>query len=172
MLGEYCECDIVFTNKNTAETTVANLLLTWNTSQSHVFKTATSSPLTNEQVSRIKKTNECRDPAPDTAARGSASACFSGVQATPVPFPVTVDWKSCAVSSPDSSSHHSPCGRGCYVVKLAPTARVVAVAVNHNMAADTHILFMDLLNEVSLSSPVYLKSNREMTGRYCMYVCT
>ena len=162
MLGECCECDIVFTNKETGETTIANLLLTWNTSQSEI---ATSSPLTNEQVSRIQKTNECRDPAPDTAARGSTSVCSGGTQPAPVPFPVTIDWKSCAVSSPDASPHHSPCGRGCYVVKLAPTARVVAVAVNHNTAADTHIMFMDLLNEVSLSSPVYLESNREMTGR-------
>ena len=88
------------------------------------------------------------------------------------PFPVTVDWKTCTVSSEDSSSRHAPSGSGCYVVKLSPTARVAAVAVNHNTAADTHILFMDLWNEVSVTSPVYLKTDSKMTGR-CGYIfCT
>ena len=54
------------------------------------------------------------------------------------------------------------------MAKMSPTARVAAVAVNHNTAADTHILFMDIFNEVSVSSPVYLETNCGMTGR-CVY---
>jgi hypothetical protein len=51
------------------------------------------------------------------------------------------------------------------MVKISPTGRVVALAVNCNSAVCTRILFMDMLNEVSVSSPVYPKSNEDMTGR-------
>ena len=165
-MGECCECDIIFTNQETDETTIANLLLTWDESD---FARTALSPTAKEEFSSnhyINVERQCqkkRVPAEDTTATRSVS---SGTQPAPVIFPVTVDWKTCAISGPGPTIHHSPCGGGCYVVKLSPTARVAAVAVNHNTAADTRILFMDLWNEVCVSSPVYVDSSRDIIGRY------
>lgn len=95
----------------------------------------------------------------------AAAGCNDATPTTSIP--VDVAWKTCSVSK--SESLPPPRGRGCYVVRLCPTGRVSAVAINHTNAVDTHVLFTDLLNEVSLSVPVYIDRSDVMTGR-CVHI--
>ena len=157
-MGECCECDIVFTNQETGETTIANLILTWNVAglEPHMTGIATA----NNMQSRNQSKSEVE--------QGDSYATTSSVGSTcnQPALPVTIDWKTCTVLESHSPPHHTSHGGDQFVVKLSPTGRVVAVAVNHQIAANTHILFMDLWNEVSTSSPVYPKRSHE-TGRLC-----
>ena len=83
-------------------------------------------------------------------------------------IPVHITWKTCTVLK--SESLPAPRGRGCYVARISPTGRVSAVALNHYRAADTHVVFTDLLNEVSVSSHLYTNRNDVMTGRCILHM--
>ena len=77
-------------------------------------------------------------------------------------IPVNATWKTCIASRSDSQS--KLCCRGCYVVKTSPAGNVTAVAINHENSSDSHVLFVDLLNEAGLSSPVDIHNT--ITQRY------
>ena len=177
VLGECCQCHIVFTKRETGETTIACCLLTWkqrpsdshtagsdvNTSQDHSDGNVHSSKLRGSSKALLDTTNlDHTGTAANTTHQADTHnqpATFFGScrQAKPATLndtqciPVNVSWKTCTVLK--SNSLHAPCGRGCYVARLSPTGRVSAVAINHDSAADTRVLFIDLLNEVSVSSP-------------------
>ena len=116
---------------------------------------------TNLDQSTPSNSNVCSQPSRDNLTTSSSDLTGH--------IPVHATWKTCTVPGSDSVS--APRGRGCYVARLSPTARLTAVAVNHENAADTHVLFVDLLTEASLSSPVYTNRDDVMTGRY-IHVCT
>lgn len=189
ILGECCECNIVYTDQETSKTTIAHCLLTWKqmspgSQPSHHHSPHTihnaqecngrnvSSSIQGESGDSsvlLDRTNlDCI--APSSARRGSASpydqpaaaGCNNAAPTTSIP--VHVAWKTCSVSK--SESLPPPRGRGCYIVRLCPTGRVSAVAINHTNAVDTHVLFMDLFNEVSHSIPVYSNKSDVMRGRY------
>ena len=188
VLGECCECHIIFTKQETGETTIARCLLTWkqrshtpdsdvNFSQGcsegkvHGTKlqgsTKVCSPLldrTNLDHTAANMTYQADTHSQPLTFSKSKPATSSDTQC----IPVNVTWKTCTVLK--TNSLHAPCGRGCYVARLSPTSRVSAVAINHDSASDTHVLFIDLLNEVSVSSPLYTNRTDIMTGRYA-YVC-
>ena len=83
-----------------------------------------------------------------------------------VDLPVNVTWKSCTFQREQCCG--TPQGRGCYVIKISPTASVTAVAINHTKASDTHVSFVDLLNEVGLSYALYMIRDDTMSGRYVL----
>ena len=190
MLGECCECNIVYTDQETGETTIAHSLLTWKqispgsqSSHHHNLHTTHSVQESNgghvsgsvqgesgDSSVLLDRTNlDCTVTSTDgnAASQPTAAGCNDAAPTTTIP--VDIAWKTCSVSK--SESLPPPHGRGCYVVRLCPTGRVSAVAINHTNAVDTHVLFTDLLNEVSLSVPVYSNRSDVMTGRYVHTTC-
>ena len=153
-LGECCEIVIVHTNHDTAEIGIAHCLLTRKIphADANIQEHSKGKPSTDS-----KPTDRPLEDITNVDSAGSTKPASSNI-------PVHVKWKTCTVSK-SSSLSHAPCGRGCFVVKMSPTGRVSAVAVNHDNAADTYVLFTDLSNEVSVSSQVYFNSNDVMTGR-------
>ena len=118
---------------------------------------------TNLDQSTPSNSNVCSQPSRDNLTTSSSDLTGH--------IPVHATWKTCTVPAGSDSVSAGPRGRGCYVARLSPTGRLTAVAINHENAADTHVLFVDLLTEASLSSPVYTNRDDVMTGRYMyMYV--
>ena len=196
-LGECCQCNVVFTNRETNETIISHLLLTWKETSADCYMARTADVSTSRETGggdtsdlaeltekkhdentpqrRVirplqDRTNlELTPPFTSEAEMNSPHSNVGKSHATIVPesikeIPVNVTWKTCTAHRAHCQS--SPCGRGCYVSKISPTGSISAVAVNHSSAADTHVLFADLLNEVSLSSTVYMKTDDTMSGRY------
>lgn len=191
ILGECCECNIVYTDQETGETSIAHSLLTWKQTSPGSPSSHHHNPHTTHSVQECSGGNVSSsvhgesgdsselldgtnlDCTAASSARHPASpynqpAAAGGNDAAPTTtIPVHIAWKTCSLSK--SESLPPPRGRGCYVVRLCPTGRVSAVAINHTNAVDTHVLFIDLLNEVSLSVPVYIDRSDVMTGR-CAYM--
>ena len=188
VIGNCCECDIVYTSQETNETTIGSCLLTWKAITSESQCTSVSTTEAGVQVSQkdiqgddseqrddsvgknasISRARNSNRPLLDRTNLEYTTPSASSDQSVPATktIPVHVQWKTCTVSQSNTSHQQSPQGRGCYVVKLSPTGRVTAAAINHDNAVDTHIVFTDLQNEVSVSSHIYTDRNNTMTGRY------
>ena len=189
-MGECCECNIVYTDQGTGETTIAHSLLTWKqispgSQSSHHHNLHITQESNGRNVSSsvqgeggdssvlLDRTNlDCTVTSSDGHAASpysqpTAAGCNDAAPTTTIP--VDIAWKTCSVSK--SESLPPPHGRGCYVVRVCPTGRVSAVAINHTNAVDTHVLFTDLLNEVSLFVPVYSNRSDVMTGRCVHTTC-
>ena len=149
---------------------VARCLLTWKQLQplNDNIDTKTPSNLSQKTIDSESKINnkswKRRRALNDTTNIDTSTSPVPSPHTKPAvirSIPVNVDWKTCTVSEIDTL-HHSSHGRGSYVVKISPTGRVSAVAINQHNAADTCILFLDLLNEVTVSSRLY---TNVMSGR-------
>ena len=82
--------------------------------------------------------------------------------------PFSAIWKTISYCSQDhnkSGSKSSLSGRGCYLSKFSPTGNIVALAINHEEALNTQVLFVSPLVETGLSSPVYQPKFRRKLGR-------
>lgn len=196
ILGECCQCNIVFTNRETNETIISYLLLTWEETPTdcciaratdvRTCSEAGGGDTAAQAVQSEKKDEENTPqkrvirPLQDRTNLNLTSSFTSEVVVNSphsnvgkshttvapesmVEIPVNVTWKTCTAHRAHCQS--SPHGRGCYVVKISPTGNISAVAINHGNAGDTHVLFADLLNEVSLSSTVYVNADNTMSGR-------
>lgn len=152
---------------------IVNCLLTWKQTQSMSNSDLdTSSNLPQKTKSKVNDESErARSPLIDTTNVTNPTSSTDTQSTKPVTrsIPVCIDWKTCTASK-TTTHHHAPSGRGCYVVKISPTGRVTAVAINHHNAADTCILFLDVMNEVSILRHVYTNITEIMNGRYNMCI--
>jgi len=82
--------------------------------------------------------------------------------------PFDAIWKTMSYCSQDcnkSGSKSSLSGRGCYLSKFSPTGNIVGLAINHEEALDTQVLFVSPLVETGLSSAIYQPKFRRKLGR-------
>ena len=82
--------------------------------------------------------------------------------------PFDAIWKTMSYCSQDcnkSGSKSSLSGRGCYLSKFSPTGNIVGLAINHEEAIDTQVLFVSPLVETGLSSAIYQPKFRRKLGR-------
>lgn len=82
--------------------------------------------------------------------------------------PFDAIWKTMSYCSQDcnkSGSKSSLSGRGCYLSKFSPTGNIVGLAINHEEALDTQVLFVSPLVETGLSNAIYQPKFRRKLGR-------
>ena len=82
--------------------------------------------------------------------------------------PFDAIWKTmsyCSQNFNKSGSKSSLSGRGCYLSKFSPTGNIVSLAINHEEALDTQVLFVSPLVETGLSNAVYQPKFRRKLGR-------
>ena len=163
-LGECCQFSIVSSKHETKETVIFHCLLTWKGVSVGTSVAQRDLGTTQGKYNLSTPQQSCADMLQNRQTPLHSATTFT---LSTVDLPVNVTWKTCTFQREQCRS--TPQGRGCYVVKISPTASVTAVAINHINASDTHVLFADLLNEVGLSSALYMIRDDTMSGRYVCF---
>ena len=189
MLEEICICGLVFSNRDTKETTIAHVLINWASATAKFYSSRSNHsdevdepvlfPLQLFQEASISTFGSYKDRhsiSSSTEVIGGkgrkvsmegrislSSSCgsqFGAMWSDSPPF--RVSWGSISCPSSSSPSHN---GSGTYVYRLSPMGDLGAVVTNHKKASKSRIIFFSPLNQVGISVKVYQQAEESWIGR-------
>jgi len=188
VLEEICICGLVFTNRDTKETTIAHVLINWASSTAKFYSRSNQSDKVDESVlfplqlyqensvpnfgnyrerqSLSSNTEMVGGEGKKISMEGRVSLSSSGGSQfgamwsdTP---PFRVSWGSISCPSSSSPSHN---GSGTYVYRLSPMGDLGAIVMNHKKASESRIVFFSPLNQVGISVKIYQQPKETWIGR-------
>ena len=189
MLEEIAICGLVFTNRDTMETTIAHVLINWASSSAKFYSSRSNKPVKEEepvifplqlfqdpcttfdsngglQYNNSSSVEVVGSPGRKVSLEGKTLTAGSGAQFGALwsdPPPFRVSWGSIACP-PSTCPSHS--GISTYVYRLSPTGDLSAVVVNQKKASETRVIFFSPLSQVGISVKVYPQPEEAWSGRW------